>query len=167
MPPDVDLVPLRPPILEALLAGDLARASDAAGHALPPEFLDDERLWRLRLGQVREDAAMEPWLPRAIVDRPSGAVVGHAGFHGPPNAAAMVEVGYVVLPEHRRRGYARATLAELITFAAANGARTIRASIAPDNEPSRALAEGQGFRHVGEQWDEEDGLELVFERPLG
>jgi ribosomal-protein-alanine N-acetyltransferase len=167
MAPEVELVLLRAPVLEALLARDLPRASEAAGVELPPAFLEDERLWRLRLNHVREDPAMEPWLPQAIVARESGAVVGHAGFHGPPNDDAMVEVGYMVLPEHRRRGFARAALGELISIAAAHGARTIRASIAPENAPSRALAEGCGFVRVGEQWDDEDGLEFVFERPAG
>jgi RimJ/RimL family protein N-acetyltransferase len=36
-------------------------------------------------------------------------------------------------------------------------------SIAPDNEASLAMAAKLGFVRVGEQMDEEDGLELVFE----
>jgi len=31
------------------------------------------------------------------------------------------------------------------------------------NTVSLALAERYGFRHVGEQWDDEDGLEAVLE----
>jgi hypothetical protein len=34
----------------------------------------------------------------------------------------------------------------------------------PDNEGSLATIAGFGFVKVGEQWDEEDGLEFVFER---
>ena len=165
MAPAVQLVLLPTPALRALVDGDLAAASEAAGLHLPPAFLEDDPLWRLRLEQVGEDPAAAPWLVRAITDAAGRDVVGHAGFHGPPDGAGMVEVGYQVLPERRRRGYARAALAELIAFAAERGARTVRASIAPGNEPSLALAESFGFRRVGEQWDEEDGLELVFERP--
>ena len=36
-------------------------------------------------------------------------------------------------------------------------------SISPDNEASLATINGFGFVHVGEQWDEEDGTELIFE----
>jgi RimJ/RimL family protein N-acetyltransferase len=39
-------------------------------------------------------------------------------------------------------------------------------SISPRNEPSLALARKLGFEQVGEQFDEEDGLELVFELTL-
>jgi L-amino acid N-acyltransferase YncA len=43
--------------------------------------------------------------------------------------------------------------------------RTVRASVSPGNVASLALVRSLGFRQVGEQWDEIDGLELVFERP--
>jgi L-amino acid N-acyltransferase YncA len=42
-------------------------------------------------------------------------------------------------------------------------ARVVRASIRPDNEASRALVAQFGFVEVGEQWDDEDGLELLFD----
>jgi RimJ/RimL family protein N-acetyltransferase len=37
------------------------------------------------------------------------------------------------------------------------------ASVAPTNDPSLAIVRKLGFVQTGEQWDEEDGLELVFE----
>ncbi|MFE9619950.1 hypothetical protein [Streptomyces sp. NPDC006384] len=43
---------------------------------------------------------------------------------------------------------------------------TVRATISPDNTASLATISGFGFVEVGEQWDEEDGLELVFEAPV-
>jgi RimJ/RimL family protein N-acetyltransferase len=148
--------------LEALRDEDLAAASAAAGAALPGEFLKDGPLWRLRLGQIAEDAASAPWLVRAVV-APDGEVVGHAGFHGAPDERGTAEVGYFIVPAHRRRGHGRATLGELTRFAAARGVQTLRASVAPDNQASLALIRSAGFTHVGEQWDDEDGRELVFE----
>jgi RimJ/RimL family protein N-acetyltransferase len=76
----------------------------------------------------------------------------------------MVEVGYAVLPEHRRRGYARAALAVLLDRARREPrVRVVRASIAPDNAASLAAALPFGFVAVGEQVDEVDGLEVVHE----
>ena len=43
----------------------------------------------------------------------------------------------------------------------------VRASISPTNEASLATLRPFGFEAVGEQWDDEDGLELLFERPAG
>jgi L-amino acid N-acyltransferase YncA len=44
--------------------------------------------------------------------------------------------------------------------------RTCVASVSPHNAPSLSLVRSFGFRHVGDQIDEIDGLELVFERRL-
>ena len=41
----------------------------------------------------------------------------------------------------------------------------LRATFTPDNDGSRAIIEAAGFVHVGEQDDDEDGLELVYEIP--
>ena len=103
---------------------------------------------------------------RAVVVDPDG-VVGHAGFHGPPDAGGTVEVGYTVAPSLRGRGHATAALHALVDEAQRSpGVRVVRATVAPDNAPSLAVVRRVGFVHVGEQVDEVDGLELVFERVL-
>jgi RimJ/RimL family protein N-acetyltransferase len=149
--------------MSALLRRELVTASAAAGLALPEGFLDEEWLWSLRVKQVTADPASAPWFVRAVVAGPD-TVVGHAGFHGPPDPDGMVEIGYATLPEHRRRGHARAAVGELLAYAREHGATTVRASVSPTNEPSLALVRSVGFVQCGEQWDQEDGRELVFER---
>lgn len=134
------------------------------GIDLPDSYLTKGSLWRYRLDQVRTGPAAAPWLVRAVIGGPAAAVVGHAGFHGPPDAAGMVEIGYAIVPAFRRRGYARAAVSQLLEYAADHGARIVRASVSPDNVGSLALIHSYDFGHVGEQWDEEDGRELVFER---
>ena len=47
-----------------------------------------------------------------------------------------------------------------------HGIRRFLASIAPGNEPSTMVVTSLGFVHAGQRWDEEDGLELVFELDL-
>jgi ribosomal-protein-alanine N-acetyltransferase len=165
--PTVSLQLLPAPALAAMLEGDLARASAVTGVDLPPFFLTQDWLWRFRLNQIETKPASAPWLVRAVIALPDGVVVGHAGFHGPPDDKGMVEIGYSVLPEFRRQGYGRAAARELIRYAKEQpDVRVVRASISPDNVASLALIRTLGFTHVGEQWDEEDGLELVFELPL-
>lgn len=39
-------------------------------------------------------------------------------------------------------------------------------TIGPENTASLATISGFGFVEVGEQWDEVDGLELIFEVPV-
>jgi [ribosomal protein S5]-alanine N-acetyltransferase len=161
----VELVRLDLATMAALLDEDLARASELAGVSLTPFFLSENWLWRIRHAQVLADPVAGDWVARAaLVD---GAVVGHVGFHGPPDERGMVEVAYAVDPELRRRGHARRLLGAALAWAeAAPGVRTVRASISPDNTASLATIAPFGFTHVGEQWDDEDGLELLYERPV-
>ncbi|MGD0246728.1 MAG: GNAT family N-acetyltransferase, partial [Streptosporangiaceae bacterium] len=41
--------------------------------------------------------------------------------------------------------------------------RTVRATISPDNVASYQLVSQYGFTETGEQWDDEDGLEIIYE----
>lgn len=162
------LVHLNVDAMLALLAGDLSGASAEAGVQLTDYFLGDESiwLWRIRVDQIRQDPSTAAWFARAAVDEESGLVIGHAGYHGPPDEAGMVEVGYSVDPRYRRRGYAGQMVTELLRRAETEpDVRTVRASISPDNAASLATVARFGFVQVGEQWDEEDGLELIFEIP--
>jgi RimJ/RimL family protein N-acetyltransferase len=155
--------------MSALLEGDLAGARGITGLPLTPFFTDERAqwLWRYRVEQIARDPGAQRWIVRAAVDVSSGEVVGHAGFHGPPDGAGMVEVGYSTDPALRRRGYARAMLRALLRWAAQEPpVRIVRASISPDNVASLATVARFGFARVGEQRDEDDGLELIFERPV-
>jgi RimJ/RimL family protein N-acetyltransferase len=152
-------------VLQALVDRDVDEASAAAGVAIPRRWVDDTWLWTLRLGQVLGEPDQARWLIRAVVTL-DGTVVGHAGFHGPPDERKMVEIGYEIESEHRRRGYARAAVGELLAYAAKHGATVARASIGPGNAASLGLIASLGFVRVGEQVDEIDGRELVFEREL-
>ncbi|TDU89701.1 RimJ/RimL family protein N-acetyltransferase [Kribbella voronezhensis] len=163
---------LSPKTMAALLAGELDTARIESGVELGELFVDDRAkwLWNYRLKQLETQPEAADWIARAVLSTPPGVqgevVVGYAGFHGPPDADGMVEVGYTVDPQYRRRGYAKAILAALLDRAAAEPAvRVVRATISPDNEASLATIASFGFTQNGEQWDEEDGLELIFERP--
>jgi ribosomal-protein-alanine N-acetyltransferase len=167
-PKQVRFVELPVTAMAALLDEDLAQASAAAGIPLSAYFMAARArwLWQIRLDQLAEDPGSARWIARAAVAEPAAAVVGHGGFHGPPDQAGMVEMGYSVAPEFRRQGYGRAIVTELLRWAAAEpGVRVVRATISPGNTASLATIAGFGFAEVGEQWDEQDGLELIFEIP--
>jgi RimJ/RimL family protein N-acetyltransferase len=79
----------------------------------------------------------------------------------------MVEIGYTLLPDARGQGYAIEAVRAAFEWATrVHGIRHFRASVSPDNERSLNLIAKLGFRQTGDQWDDEDGLELVFELEL-
>jgi len=80
----------------------------------------------------------------------------------------MIEIGYEVFPQYRRQGYAREAVLAMMSWVRRDPAvLRFRASVRPDNAPSRALVAGLGFTEVGSQWDEEDGEETLFELAAG
>jgi len=168
--PRVRIVHLDPATITALAEADLDAANRTAPVRLTPFLVDPGRLftWRFRRDQVAQDPTVAAWVTGVIWADDVGQVVGQAGYHGPPDRDGMVEVGYAVDPTFRRRGYARAALQALVDRATREpDVRTVRASVSPDNAASLALIAPFGFVQVGEQWDEEDGLELVFEVSAG
>lgn len=168
--PRVRIVHLTGAVFDALAAGDLARADSCSPVALTAYFAgpDWRSTWTRRGEQARRDPASADWVTGVIWDEDRSVAVGRAGFHGPPDAEGMVEIGYAVDPAHRRRGYARAALEALLRRARDEPAvRTVRVTIDPGNTASRDLAVQYGFAAVGEQWDDEDGLEIIFEVAAG
>ena len=90
--------------------------------------------------------------------------MGSTSFHGPPDSDGMVEIGLGVHESFRRRGYAREALLGMWRWAATqDGARTFRYTVDPGNVPSVELVRSFGFAHVGQQIDEIDGPEDVYE----
>ena len=154
--------------MEALLDGKVDEVGRAICATISPSWLRNNA-WLLarRARQVRENPDAEPWLLRPIVlRRGAHPVAGTINFHGAPDERGMVEVGYVLLPRFRGRGYAIEAVRALFAWAERDPQVTVfRASVSPNNERSLHLIGKLGFERVGEQMDPKDGLELVFELP--
>lgn len=164
--PTIRIVQLDQATLEALAEGDLDRARATSPAPLSPWLAGEEcvAIWRRRALQVAETPSDAPWVTGVVVDEETGTPMGRAGFHAAPDPEGMVEVGYGVDPAYRRRGVARAVLEEMIRRAREHpDVRVLRATVSPDNAPSLGLVAQYPFVEVGEQWDEEDGPETIYE----
>lgn len=164
----LELVSMSMAFMSALVAHDLAAASRELGAEVPPDMPDDlEHFLAYRIPGLASDPTIQPWLGRAMVwTHAEGRreVIGTIGFHGPPDADGRVEIGYRVEPAFRRRGIATEAVRALLAWAEAEcGIHRFRASVSPGNVASLAIIGSLGFRQVGTQMDEVDGLELVFE----
>lgn len=150
-------------VLHELVQGE---TNDAHSYPVTPYLAGEEciGLWRMRSKQVADIPADAPWVTRFVVVPDIDVPVGLAGFHGAPDEVGMVEVGYRIDPGRRRKGYARQAFETLLSVDSTHpNVHVVRATISPVNHASRSLVEDYGFKEVGEQWDDEDGLEIIFE----
>jgi [ribosomal protein S5]-alanine N-acetyltransferase len=169
----LELVSMSRELMTAFLDGRRDEARRLLDADVPEDWPDeyDARLLRMRVEQLAREPEVREWLIRAIVLREREAVlVGHAGFHGAPGVngpgtTGALEVGYTIFPLYRGRGYATEVAEALMLWARGqHGVRHFIASVRPENTPSLAVLRKLGFGQTGEQWDDEDGFELVYER---
>ncbi len=119
---------------------------------------------RWRVPQVLANPASNKWFIRWIVLRETNEIIGSLSFHAPPDERGMLEIGLGVHPKFQRNGYAREALIGMWMWASEQpGVKVFRYTVDPNNEPSVGLVRGLGFTHVGQQIDEEDGPEDIYE----
>ena len=160
---------MTPAFIEAVLDDRRDEAASLLDIDLPDVFpTEGERgFLGMRLRQMREDERFETWCPNAVVLE--GRMIGHAGYHGPPGVNSThnpeaVEYGYKIFPAWRGRGYATEAALLLMDLAEERaGIRHFVLAVSPENDPSLAIVRKLGFVKTGEQTDEEDGLEHIFE----
>ncbi len=162
--PRLELIPIDPAALRHLVAGDRPVAVRIVGYALPPEFPTDDDLagfLPIQLQRMEATPDRRDWMARLMVSD-SKESIGHCGFHGPPDVIGRAEIGYTVFEAFRGRGFAKEAARALTRWAFEQGEKDVYASVAPHNFPSLAVVRALGFKQVGTQEDEVDGLELVF-----
>jgi [ribosomal protein S5]-alanine N-acetyltransferase len=166
---------MSPALMRSLLVADWDRAGQLLGARIPRQWRGEDWQWLgQRPDQAEADSSVVPWLPRVLLLRAAGdsggsgpTVVGEAGFHGPPDRDGRAEIGYMVVGEHRRRGYAGEAVAALMAWAMAeHGVTRFRASISPGNTPSLNLIRKLGFAQAGTQQHDRRGEELIFHHDI-
>lgn len=143
---------------------ELRPLPSAAARALPSDRRTAERLLEATLSpawpqgdlldvlpmQVAADAAAEPYGVWVIVERAGREVIGDIGFMGPPDGGESVELGYSLVPDRRRRGYATEAARAMIGWAFQQpGVSRVIAHCDADNEPSTRVLERTGFQRTG------------------
>ncbi len=133
--------------------------SNPAGH-----LVDNPGPLPYRLPRVAENPLAAPYLLRVAVLRSEGVIVGSAGFHDLPDGDGMIEIGLGVEEAYRRQGFAVEMLRGMWAWVIDQpGVRTLRYTVSPDNVASQRIIAGFGFAYCGQQIDDEDGPEDIFE----
>jgi RimJ/RimL family protein N-acetyltransferase len=117
-----------------------------------------------RVPQVKVDPTTNKWFVRFIVLKEIREVIGSISFHGVPDENGMMEIGLGIEEAFRGHGYAKEALLGMWRWVSAQpGVKTLRYTVSPTNIPSVAIINGFGFNHMGQQMDEIDGPEDIYE----
>jgi [ribosomal protein S5]-alanine N-acetyltransferase len=152
----LELVPATTELTQAALHGEAALAA-ALGASVPatwpPEFLDPPAL-EFTLERLREGPEQAGWwlhfvvLARGATGR---LLVGSGGYKGPPSPDGTVEIGYGIVRDHQRRGYASEAVRGLLGRAFAKPAvQRVIAETLPELTPSIGVLTKCGFHLTGE-----------------
>jgi len=117
----------------------------------PPELYDDDaRLWTLNVAETEPYRA--GWcMYYVLVKGGAPEVMGVVGYKGGPGDDGTVEVGYGIVPEHRRRGYATEATAALVERAFGDPRVTrVIAETMPDLVASIGVLHNLGFTLEGD-----------------
>jgi ribosomal-protein-alanine N-acetyltransferase len=151
------LIPCELAHLEAFSQGrdSLARLVGAEVRESFPVFPESINYWETRL---REDTSLSGWLNWFFMERDGRVLVGDGGFKGPPDAAGIVEIGYAIIPEFRRKGYATEAARGLTTWAFGHPEVTaVAAETLTDGFDSIDVLTRVGMRQVGTSHDPDEG----------
>jgi [ribosomal protein S5]-alanine N-acetyltransferase len=152
----LELVPATLDLTRAALEGNSALSaglSVVVPATWPPEFLDSPSL-EFTLARLAEGSQQAGWWLHFVVLRhgvPGRTLIGSAGYKGPPSPEGTVEVGYGIVRDYQRQGYASETVQGLLAHAfALPQVRRVVAETLPELTPSIGVLRKCGFRLVGD-----------------
>ena len=122
----------------------LADAPDAFASTLEAEVAFPDEVWRQRAEGGPASAT--------VIAREGGVDVGLVRVFAEPDVPGRMHlVSMWVDPNYRRRGVARALVAQAVRWAAERGAREVSLWVADHNTAARRLYEQLGFRPTAER----------------
>lgn len=141
------LVPYTLPVCKNLLRGDFSDLTlmgwkrgiswpDADVMETLPKIINN-------LSLVDAPTGFESWM---IIKQDTSEIIGDAGFKGFQADTASIDLGYGIIQEERRKGYAREAATALIQWAFTNDViKIITAKCLPDNTGSVHLLQQLNF----------------------
>ncbi|MFC8144285.1 GNAT family N-acetyltransferase [Streptomyces paradoxus] len=133
-------------------ATDLSTVGDGGFEWIEGGPVEGTRVGAGLIHKQYEDGVHRPeWGMYVLVRREDGRALGAMGFHGVPDEAGRVEIGYDLVEGARGHGYATEALRTLSAWALdRDEARTVVAVVERGNLPSQNVLARAGFTQVAE-----------------
>ena len=116
---------------------------------------------------LKSDPSAVEWGFRLFVHRQDGVLIGEGGYKGKPDEAGMVEIGYALVPEYRRRGLATEAARGLAAYAFSHPeVSAVQAHTLKDGTASINVLKRLGMKFAGTAIDPDEGevLRWMVER---
>jgi len=127
-------------------------------------FLNNPNPIKYRLPRVKQNPEYAKYLLRVAVLKDNPIIIASAGFHDAPDSDGMIEIGFGVDKKYQDRGYGQELLHGMWSWVVTDPqVKTLRYTVSPDNFISQHIIKKLGFKHNGQQIDEEDGPEDIYE----
>lgn len=167
----LELIPATASIVNAALESPAALArtlSVLVPPTWPPEYLDAPSL-EFILGRLGAGPEQESWWLHFVVlragDEPR-TLIGSVGYCGPPTADGTVEVGYGIVSDRRRRGFASEAVHGLVARAFEQASvRRVIAHTYPSLTASIGVLQKCGFQLLPEEGPEPGVIRFELKAP--
>ena len=145
----LQLIPFTLDLKKAAM-NDRARLVEMLGVYVPEHWPEPDLVEALPVFvEKMEKAPSEPVWDWIAIHRLDQAVIGGIGFMGGPDKDGVVEVGYDIIPEYRKQGYATEMARSLIAWAfQETDIKVVTASCHDDNIGSIKVLENVGMRRL-------------------
>ena len=127
-------------------------------------FLNNPNPIKYRLPRIKKNPEYAKYLLRVAVLKDNPIIIASAGFHNAPDSDGMIEIGFGVDKKYQGRGFGQEILHGMWNWVANDSlVKTLRYTVSPENLISQHIIKKLGFKHSGQQIDEEDGPEDIYE----
>lgn len=167
--PRLLLVPFALPLLEATQVGDVARVGALLDAVIAPGWPSHGvREWQLKeqIARLNRAPGELPWLGRLILLRHPRTLIGGINLKGSPDARGRVEIGYEIVENFRRKGYASEAVEALCHWCFAQSqVAAVYARAQAGNAISQHMLQRLGFARHEVEHHPRLGELIVWVRP--
>lgn len=113
------LVPFALDLVRLAAAGDWDALEECLSARVLPRWAEDpaRKYLPTLLSALEAHPASSVWRGYLMLHTTDQAVIGSAGFKGPPDRDGTVEIGYGIVPAYRRQGYTFEAVRALVEWA--------------------------------------------------